>query len=142
MQISRWSSFTYIWFYSAEERNFVFVTDSDKPDPKRIKCVGGREKSGVDLFPEDTAIREIKEEIGLEIAFHRVKELIKRNRGKYSDNFFTLEISKNEADKMTKGNDIEEIHIIKEWDIQKYRNNFLTQHFHNLSLVTSSKVLI
>ncbi|MDP3729136.1 MAG: NUDIX hydrolase [bacterium] len=90
------------------------VRDPKKPIPRYWKLPGGRSKEGE--TPEECAVREIKQEIGLAIDQDNLEALEQEDRGSHTLTFFKIAVPSLKKIKNV-GDEQEEIKIFSQKEI-------------------------
>lgn len=97
------------------------VRDPKKPAPRYWKLPGGRSQGNES--PEECAVREIDEELGLEIELDDLYVLEQQDRGSHLLTFFKLTLTSLKG--MNKvGNEGEEIKVFSKYDLTKIPDLF------------------
>ncbi|MES2215871.1 MAG: NUDIX domain-containing protein [Patescibacteria group bacterium] len=86
------------------------VRDPKKPAPRYWKLPGGRSEG--EETPEECAVREIEEELGLEIDIDELKMLDQQDKRNHTLTFFRINLPSLQGIKK-QGDEQEEIHVYK-----------------------------
>lgn len=97
------------------------IRDPKKPAPRYWKLPGGRSQGAE--TPEECAVREIDEELGLEIEIDDLHMLEQQDRGSHTLTFFKIELASLHGIKKI-GDEDEEIRIFSKADIFKLPDLF------------------
>lgn len=126
---------------TAPNGKILLLSDNNKPAPHYWKLPGGKIDWGEDKTPEETLLREIREEIGVSpclFSLHKICEVEKsKNSYSYPHKVLFFRVSEDvEEEKIVKGGEIEKMDFFSRSQIERMivSGEILSAHAEALSV--------